>query len=41
MRFIKETMEVTPFEKLQVEISFGDSDIEGMIPLYEALNDHQ
>lgn len=34
-------MDVTSFEKLQVEISFGDSDIEGMVPLYEALNDNQ
>jgi len=41
LRIIKDIMEVTSFEKLQVEVSFGDSDIEGMVPLYEALNDNQ
>ena len=41
LRIIKDVMDVTSFEKLQVEISFGDNDIEGLVPLYQALNDNQ
>lgn len=41
LRIIKDVMDVTSFEKLQVEISFGDNDIEGMVLVYEALNDNQ
>jgi hypothetical protein len=41
LRIIKDVMDVTSFEKLQVEISFGDNNIEGLVPLYQALNDNQ
>lgn len=34
-------MDVSSFQKLQVQISFGDSNIQGMIPLYQALNDNE
>lgn len=37
--FCKDLMGLTSFEKLEVTISFGDSDIESMAPLFEAMND--
>lgn len=37
--FCKEFMGITSFEKLEVTLSFGDSDIESMAPLFEAMND--
>jgi hypothetical protein len=39
--FCKDLMGVTSFEKLEVTISFGDSDIEAMSPLFEAMNDQE
>lgn len=32
---------MTSFEKLEVTMSFGDSDIQSMSPLFEALNDQE
>lgn len=39
--FCKEFMGITSFEKLEVTLSFGDSDIESMAPLFEAMNDQE
>lgn len=39
--FYKDLMEMTSFEKLEVTISFGDSDIQSMAPLFESLNDQE
>lgn len=37
--FYKDLMGMTSFEKLEVTISFGDSDLQSMSPLFEAMND--
>jgi hypothetical protein len=34
-------MDIAAFEKLNINISFGETDFESMAPLFEAFNDQE
>lgn len=38
-RHCKDVMDITAFERLEVNISLGDADFESMTPWFEAVND--